>query len=104
VSKRVLRETLPANYDLTFSLSEENEPAARAVLAHGGRVAVVFRNAAAVTAAVREQFWSAATIAGDDDDLRFLDPAGSVVALYVKGSRAAKGDGRGFIRDMGIAA
>jgi hypothetical protein len=100
VAKRVLRERLPANYDLTFSLSESNEPEARGVLAKGGRVAVVFRDAATVTAAVREQFWGAATIAGDDDDLRFLDAANSVVALYVKGNAAAKGDGRGFVRDV----
>jgi hypothetical protein len=100
VAKRCLKEPLPANYDLTFSLSESNESEARAVLAHGGRVAVVFRNSAAVSAAVRETFFDAPVVVGDDDDLRFLDPAGSVVALYVKGRRAAKGDVRGFIRDL----
>lgn len=100
VAKRCLKESLPANYDLTFSLSEENEPVARDVLAKGGRVAVVFRDAAAVSAAVEATFLEAPVIVGDDDDLRFLDPAGSVVALYVKGSKAAKADERGFVRDM----
>jgi hypothetical protein len=92
-TKRANRSSLPANYALTFSLSESNESDARAVLARGGNVAVVFRRKASFP----PMYLGAPTIDGDRHDLRFLDPVGSVVALYAKGN--AKRDRSGFVRD-----
>jgi hypothetical protein len=97
VSKRFC-EPLPANYDLTFSLSEDNELEARDVLAAGGRVAAVFRDKATVARAQKSGFLGAPVIGGDDDDLRFLEPGGVVVGLYAKGK--AKADASGFVRDL----
>jgi hypothetical protein len=97
VTKRLTRETLPANYHLTFSLSENNDAAAGEVLAAGGNVAVVFR-----TPAIRERYMATGflghrVIDGDETDLRFMDPANVVVGLYAKGR--AKSDSSGFVRD-----
>jgi hypothetical protein len=97
VAKR-FAEALPANYDLTFSLSEENEHEAREVLAAGGRVAVVFRDKATVARVQESGFLGTPAIGGDDDDLRFLEPGGVVVALYAKGR--ARADASGFVRDL----
>jgi hypothetical protein len=101
VAKR-FAEPLPANYDLTFSLSEENETEAREVLAAGGRVAAVFRDKATVARAQASGFLGAAVIGGDDDDLRFLDPGSVVVGLYAKGK--ARADASGFVRDLAQSA
>lgn len=94
--KRALRAAageLPRNYHLTFSRSEANESDARAVLAAGGNVAVVFAG----------QFprlhWGRPVINGDKHDLRHLDmrgPSGFVVGLSPKGL-AAKRDTSGFV-------
>lgn len=92
IAKRFLW-TLPVNYDLTFSLSEDNETDARFVLGRGGRVAVVFRSKA-----FPPSYLGAPVVSGDDHDLRFIDPAGVVVALYAKGK--AKKDATGFVRDV----
>jgi len=97
VAKRLVHETLPANYHLTFSLSENNEASAHEVLMAGGNVAVVFR-----TPAIRERYMATGflghrVIDGDETDLRFMDPANVVVGLYAKGR--AKNDISGFVRD-----
>jgi len=86
--------TIPSNYSLTFSLSESNESDARAVLARGGNVAVVFR-----TDQMPTTFWGYPVVSGDGDDLRFLDPKGVIVGLRAKGK--AKKDISGFVQDMG---
>ena len=89
------RKEIPSNYDLTFSFSgadtfrKYNKQAIKA----GLRVAVVFRTAAEIP----EYFEGMQVVNGDESDLRFLDPAGSVVALYAKG-RARK-DQSGFVVD-----
>lgn len=83
-----------ANYALTFSYSEANPAYARQVqiaMERGLNVAVVFRTADAIPA----EFLGRPTFDGDKDDLRFLDPAGVVVALYAKGP--AKRDTSGFV-------
>lgn len=79
----------PSNYHLTFSLSESNEGQARIALGCGITTAVVFRKAP-------ETFWGYEVACGDRHDLRFLDPAGCVVALSAKGR--AKHDTTGFVR------
>lgn len=89
------RRGLPRNYHLTFSLSETNEPQAWQALAAGMSVAVVFRDRASIPA----EYMGARVVDGDETDLRFLDPAGCVVALYAKGP--AKRDRSGFVRDAG---
>lgn len=85
-----------ANYALTWSYSAASP--AYAALAdkakdNGLNIAVVFRTKGAIPAS----FLGLPTIDGDRDDLRFLDPKGSVVALYAKGS--AKRDQSGFVID-----
>jgi hypothetical protein len=83
---------LPLNYDLTFSQSEENGVACLDALSCGFRVATVFREKASFP----ETWLGAPVVDGDATDLRFLDPAPSVVALAAKGE--AKKDQSGFVR------
>ena len=83
------------NYHLTWSYSGASERyrqgLARAVNS-GMSVAVVFRKEIPAT-------WQGLqTIDGDADDMRFLDPAQSVVALKAKGK--AKRDKSGFVVDV----
>lgn len=90
------RRNLPANYHLTFSYS--NVSATYAAMADtairaGLNVAVVFRAKCRIPAT----YLGLPVIDGDRDDLRFLDPKGSVVALYAKG-RAMR-DYSGFVVD-----
>jgi hypothetical protein len=91
------RRDLPANYTLTFSLAENNEARAIAELKAGGNIAVVFRTKAHVTQAITEGYMGYPVFCGDDSDLRFLDPKGHVIALYVKGT--GKQDQSGFVRE-----
>lgn len=80
---------LPYNYHLTFSRSEENGLDTVAVLAAGGNVAAVFQKAL-------PSHWNGVRVVnGDQDDLRFLDPAGVVVGLKAKGK--ARRDASGFV-------
>ncbi len=85
------------NYHLTFSYSAANPAYKRQVdiaLARGMNVAVVFRDKTNHPTT----FLDRPVVNGDADDLRFLDPAGSVVALYAKGR--AKKDTTGFVVDV----
>lgn len=84
------------NYHLTFSYSAASEIYLRQVdmaLAGGMNVAVVFRNKKSIPT----EFLGRPVTDGDADDLRFLDPANHVVALYAKGR--AKQDNTGFVVD-----
>lgn len=84
------KRALPANYDLTFSLSEINLPHALDVLASGKNVAVVSTSPVPFT-------WNDyRTINGDAHDLRHLDPKGVAVWLSPKGNKA-KRDTSGFV-------
>jgi hypothetical protein len=89
------RRGIPSNYSLTFSLADGNETHARAALANGLNVAAVFADKARVSRAVSEGFLGAPVANGDETDLRFLDPANHVIALYAKGN--AKRDQSGFV-------
>jgi hypothetical protein len=82
---------LPANYSLTFSLSESNLADAKLVLANGGNIAAVFRKD------IPMQWLGHNVISGDKNDLRFTDPKNVVVALKAKGK--AKKDTSGFVID-----
>jgi hypothetical protein len=93
--KRMFRfcyRDFPANYHLTFSRSETNDSDCRDVLRNGGNVAVVFRNAE-----FPKWFLGAPVVNGDQHDLTFVHPPGSVLALYAKGK--AKPDCSGFVVD-----
>lgn len=89
-------KTLPENYTLVLSYSNANVDYAVSVweahFATRTNVAVVYRTPEAVQdrMAVCKNM-----VDGDKDDMRFLDPKGSIVALYAKGP--AKHDATGFV-------
>lgn len=84
-------KALPPNYNLTFSLSEQNEGTARAILASGFNVAAVFADG------LPDTYLGRPVHDGDSHDLRFLDPQGGyIIGLSPKG-RAAKRDQSGFV-------
>jgi hypothetical protein len=96
-------EVLPDNYDLTFSLAENNRAAADYVLEHDGRVAVVFRNADRPTAQARrwtlpDSWQGRPVVDADRHDLRFLDPHGVWCGLKAKGQATV--DTTGFVYDI----
>lgn len=92
-----LHKKLPKNYSITLSYSEASDRYADMIrldaLKTGANLAVVWRTQDAIP----ETFLGRKVIDGDKDDLRFLDPAECVVALYAKG--AAKHDTSGFVID-----
>lgn len=90
IAKRYLFP-IPANYSLTFSLSESNDSDARLVLSKGHNVAAVWRKE------LPSKLFGYAVVNGDETDLRFLDTRGVVVGLKAKGK--AKNDESGFVRD-----
>lgn len=87
--KVYMQGKLPANYYLTFSRSEVNEKECIKVLKKGYNVSAVFRRALPAT-------WKGYKVySGDNSDLRFLDPLGSVIGLTAKA--CAKHDRQGFV-------
>ena len=94
-------ESLPSNYDLTFSRSESNEIEALENLWNDRRVAVVFRSKKddpipeTYTIKADNQFVPIPVVNGDESDLRFLDPRGVIVHLFAKGK--ARKDTSGFV-------
>ena len=86
-----LEGRFPENYSLTFSRSETNEKDCLSILRAGGNVAVVFRNE------LPKKWKGFPVVSGDDSDLRFLDPKGTVIGLIAKGK--AKQDASGFVVD-----
>ena len=84
------------NYHLTWSYSGANAEYAAHLdkaLAQGMSVAVVFRTKYDAST------WRGIKVTdGDKDDLRFLDPQSSIVALYAKGK--AKEDTSGFVQEV----
>jgi len=85
-----------SNYHLTWSYSGANpkyEKYFDDVISNGMSVAVVFRKP------YQSKSWRGYKVVdGDKDDLRFLDPKQSIVALYAKGK--AKKDMTGFVIDI----
>lgn len=93
---KISNRKVPANYHLTFSYSAANPLYAKHVkqaLLNRMNIAVVFRHKVSIP----KRFLGLPTIDGDRDDLRFLDPRDSIVALYAKGS--AVRDTSGFVVD-----
>lgn len=95
-TKIPLRTNIPSNYRITFSVAENNEQDALLAFKMGFNLAVVFNKTAKNQ--YPSTFWGIPVIDGDRDDLRFLDPPGSVVALKAKGT--AIKDTSGFVRDI----
>ena len=95
---RGLENALPANYHLSLSYSEADDDYRRACEeAHevkGVNLVCVARDKATKARYVKPE---AGSIDGDEHDLRFLDPDGSLVWLYAKGK--AKHDDSGFVID-----
>lgn len=82
------------NYSLTFSLAEDNDKEAAKAMAQGYNVAVVMRVG---RQEAKPATWGGYPVVnGDETDLRFLDPAGHIVALFPKGK--ARHDTLGFVR------
>jgi hypothetical protein len=79
----------PKNYRVVFSRSETNEKDCVCVLEAKGNVAVVFREK------LPKKYLGKRVVAGDESDLRFLDPKGCVVGLVAKGK--AKKSQSGFV-------
>ena len=88
--KRLLNKNRPANYHLTFSLSETNKAEAVQALKLGFNVAVVFGHG------LPKEYLGYSVIDGTEHDLRHLDPKGVIVGLDPKGSKA-KNDQTGFV-------
>ena len=88
--KRLLNKNRPANYHLTFSLSETNKAEAVQALKLGFNVAVVFGHG------LPKEYLGYPVIDGTEHDLRHLDPKGVIVGLDPKGSKA-KNDQTGFV-------
>jgi hypothetical protein len=77
------------NYHLTFSAADGNHSDVELAIAQGMNVAVVFDK-------LPETYLARPVINGDETDLRFLDPRGTVIGLKAKGR--AKKDTTGFVR------
>lgn len=83
------RTVVHKNYHLTFSRSEKTPlRLVKLFIHHGYNVAVVFDK-------VPETWEGMTVVAGDESDLRFLDPEGVIVGLTAKGK--AKKDTTGFV-------
>ena len=84
------------NYHLTFSLAEDNDKRAVQALEQGYNVAAVLRVGRNDP---KPATWSGYPVHdGDETDLRFLDPAGVIVALFPKGK--CRKDTSGFVREV----
>jgi hypothetical protein len=95
--ERGLENRIPPNYHLSLSYSEADDDYRRACdAAHevGVNLVAVARDKATKARYVAPEKGS---IDGDEHDLRFLDPDGSMVWLYAKG--AARKDDSGFVID-----
>ena len=87
------RRNLPKNYHLTFSRSESNDSKVADAIANGMNVAVVF--SARKGQPLPKKYNGIKVVDGDETDLRFLDPRGSIVGLRAKGD--AKKDNSDFV-------
>jgi hypothetical protein len=77
--EKYLAGGMPDNYQLTFSMSEENERDCVSFLARGGNVAIVFDGPPPA------EWYGWPVVDGDDSDVRPWDPVPCVVGLRAKG-------------------
>ena len=87
---------MPSNYQLTFSLSEDNLLNALNVLNLGGNIAAVFAD---LDKAIADGWNGYKVINADKHDLRFLDERNVICGLSFKGTKANKQQGikEGFV-------
>ena len=95
-------DNLPFNYDLTYSLAENNHSEAARMLQAGKKVAAVYRDKLPEL-----QYFKIGglgltfpVVDADTSDLRFNDPGGHICGLKAKGG--AKQDTTGFVLDSNI--
>ena len=76
----------PSNYDLTFSYSNKPgfEKYNQRALDNGYRIAAVFEDVKTIPLT----FHKKPVLSGDDNDLTFTKPKGSILGLYAKGTKA----------------
>ena len=79
--------SMPSNYHLTFSRSEDNDKHAMAVLKKGYNVAMVFNK-------LPETYNGYRVVNGDETDLRFLDEQGVIVGLKYKNQTGKGADNK----------
>ena len=89
LENRIVGQTLPANYHLTFSRAEDNDHKLEAVLEHTS-AAVVF------SGELPETWRGYPVIDGDEHDARFTD-AGPGVIIGLKAKGKARHDASGFV-------
>ncbi len=90
---KFLMGEMPKNYHLTFSRSESNQSACEIVIGMGGSVACVFKDKLPTT------YMGKTVVSGMENDLRFLDPKGSIIGLIAKGTKG-KSDKSGFVIEV----
>lgn len=97
-TKIVNRDSLPENYDLTFSYSGvlSYQKYVNIAKNKGMRIAAVFRNKSDIP----KKFIGLECVDNDNTDIRHLDPKNVIVALYAKGK--AKKDYSGFVVDKPV--
>ena len=78
-------EDFPSNYDLTFSYSNKPgfEKYNQRAMDNGNTIAVVFEDQKTMPLT----FHNKPVLSGDDNDLTFTKPKGSLLGLYAKGSK-----------------
>ena len=86
-----LQGKVPTNYHLAFSFTPEHKAESLAFLAQSGRVSVVF------SGALPETWEGFPVVNGDEHDLIFIQPKGSVLGLKAKGKAKGMTAG-GFIQ------
>jgi len=93
---------LPSNYDLTYSLAENNQLEALELLLANKRVAAVYKNKLPELQYfnVKKVGLTFPVLNADDSDLRFNDPGGYICGLNAKGE--AKHDQSGFVLNNNI--
>lgn len=99
-TKRSNRKNLPVNYDLTFSLAENNDREAVQAFRNGMNIAVVFnvrRGKPLPKGFTLGQEYILPVIDGDLHDYRPIDPRNCIVGLRAKGK--AIGSNGGFVRE-----
>jgi len=95
-------DNLPSNYDLTFSLAEDNYLDAYELLLAGKRIAAVYRDNLPSKQIFQGKDLSLQfpVINADETDLRFKDGQGIICGLIAKGD--AKKDETGFVLDSNV--
>ena len=84
------------NYHLTFSMADGNYFDCKAAVNQGLNIAVVFGIKKGTEMPKKFFNHNLQVFNGDESDLRFLDPKGSIIGLYAKGK--AKKDTTGFVK------